>query len=141
MGIDPVPVAPPAVGVRAEVRAKNPPPREQPVRAFPMAGGVGRDGVCRQKPAHPSGAYLADLDYDASFGAVVGAVVGNVTVVGERAIIQKILKLGFVTLVAASNRIEFHVVELNHIHDVFLKRVECVNNIWGSKRTSASLLV
>jgi hypothetical protein len=84
---------------------------------------------------------LADLDYDATQGAAVGAVVGNVTVVGERAIIQKILILGrFVTLVPASNRIEFHIVELNHIHDEFLKRVECVNNT-GSERTSASLLV
>jgi hypothetical protein len=96
---------------------------------------------------------LADLDYDASFVAVVGAVVDNGTVVGS---IQKILKeileelLEFVTtivttivttLVPASNRIEFHIVELNHIHDESLKRVECVNNIWGSKRTSASLLV
>jgi hypothetical protein len=38
-GIDPVPVAPPAVGVRAEVRAKKT-RHEQPVRAFSMAGAL-----------------------------------------------------------------------------------------------------
>src|SRR6516162_8315789 len=149
MGIDPVPVAPPAVGVRAEVRAKNPPPRGAARAGIPDGGGRwSRWGVpAKARTPLRSIPDLADLDYDASFGAVVGAVVDNGTVVGERATIQKILKeileelLDFVTtLVPASNRIEFHIVELNHIHDEFLKRVECVNNIWGSKRTSASLL-
>jgi hypothetical protein len=124
------------VGVRAEVRAKKPATSGAARAGIPDGGGRwSRWGVPAKARTPlrsiPDLAVVADGDRVVAAGGGRTATSSSGVSLGEANVFELKNLLRVVGGCPARHRIEFHIVKFtSHVHDEFLQRVECVNNIW-----------